>query len=148
MFFIISTIIFANVFLMPYYFTSQFEYFIINCIIPFINNIYITKNQKRIIEIKIFTESKNEPINFNILNDNNSDTSDDFNYKIDIDELESDELDELDELESEELDETEESESEESESEDTEYESEETECEIDTESDDVNSETILIEIVE
>ena len=67
MFFLVTALILTNVYLIPYYFTSQFEYLIIECLIPFLNNIYINKNQKRIIEVKIFNETKNEPLKINIL---------------------------------------------------------------------------------
>ena len=69
MFFLVSVLVLTNIYIIPYYFTSQFEYFIIEFAIPFLNNIYLNKNQKRIIEVRIFTETETEPININILHD-------------------------------------------------------------------------------
>ncbi len=62
-----SVLALTNICIIPYYFTSQFEYFIIECLIPFLNNIYISKNQQRIIEVKIYTKLETEPININHL---------------------------------------------------------------------------------
>ena len=50
MFILMSVLALTNICIIPYYFTSQFEYFIIECLIPFLNNIYISKNQQRIID--------------------------------------------------------------------------------------------------
>ena len=91
MFFLVTALICTNIYLIPYYFTSQFEYFIIECLIPFLNNIYLNKGQKRIIEVKIFNETNNEPINLNQLhyeennkpsedNGNNQSSEDDEQY--------------------------------------------------------------------
>ena len=67
MFFIVSTLILTNIFFIPYYFTYQFEHVIINYLIPYLNKIYQNKNKKRIIEVKIFTETNTEPISLNII---------------------------------------------------------------------------------
>jgi hypothetical protein len=91
MFILISVLALTNICIIPYYFTSQFEYFIIECLIPFLNNIYISKNQQRIIEVKIYTKLETDPINIDILhndemnkniNETNSETVDNNNKTI------------------------------------------------------------------
>ena len=67
MFVLISILALTNICVIPYYFTSQFEYFIIECLIPFLNNIYMSKNQQRMIEVKIYTKLETEPIKLDIL---------------------------------------------------------------------------------
>jgi hypothetical protein len=67
MFILISVLALTNICIIPYYFTSQFEYFIIEYLIPLLNNIYISKNQQRMIEVKIYTKLETEPIKLDIL---------------------------------------------------------------------------------
>jgi hypothetical protein len=54
MFLILLTIFVANICLVPYYFIEYVEYFLINGMIPIINNIYSLRNKKRILEIKVY----------------------------------------------------------------------------------------------
>jgi len=54
MFLIFFTIFVANICLVPYYFIDYVEYFLINAMIPLINNIYSMRNKKRILEIKVY----------------------------------------------------------------------------------------------
>jgi hypothetical protein len=67
MFFLVASLVCANIILVPYYFTYQLEYIIINYLIPMLNNIYVNRGIKRYIEVKVFTEKQTEPINMNIL---------------------------------------------------------------------------------
>ena len=48
----------TNLLIIPFYFTEYLEYFVINGIVPFINKIYKLKNKKRVLEIRVFKESK------------------------------------------------------------------------------------------
>lgn len=54
MFSIITTMAITNIVLIPYYFTKTFEYLVVKCCIPMLNNIYKNKNQKRFIHICIY----------------------------------------------------------------------------------------------
>jgi len=58
MFLIYFTIFIANICVVPYYFIDYVEFFLINAMIPLINNIYSLKNKKRILEIKIYNGLK------------------------------------------------------------------------------------------
>lgn len=69
MFSIITTMVITNIVLIPYYFTKTFEYLIVKCCIPMLNNIYKNKNQKRFIHITIYHKF----INININNENSLD---------------------------------------------------------------------------
>jgi len=52
MYYYVSTFLFINTFVFPY----NFEYFITKILIPIVNNIYKSKNIKRIIDVNIITD--------------------------------------------------------------------------------------------
>ena len=56
MFSIIATMAITNIVLIPYYFTKTFEYLVVKCCIPMLNNIYKNKNQKRFIHVTIYNK--------------------------------------------------------------------------------------------
>jgi hypothetical protein len=84
MFLLLFTVAIANILLIPYFCVDYFEYFLINVLVPFINQIYKIKNIKKNIEIKVFSnfdddikERINEIINSLGYDSNISDSSED-----------------------------------------------------------------------
>ena len=63
MFFLMFAFALINVYFYSCYFTHQLEYLVVEYIIPFLNK----RNTKRIIQVKVFNETINEPIKLNVL---------------------------------------------------------------------------------
>jgi hypothetical protein len=87
MFLLLFTVVITNTLLISYFCVDYFEYFLINVLVPFINQIYKIKNIKKNIEIKVFSnfdddikERINEIINSlgydRNISDSNEDISD------------------------------------------------------------------------